>query len=162
MNRASWVMDKGCVCLCMCACAGLCWLEMSRGETWEASCLCRSAKQKEPSPHTPTFYISQLCISLDDVYPSFTLLYTSAHTTTNVDAHLLKEKNIKAGMVLVFKCTFIDAISNTLLSNVSVWQHCNRDTPTYSHLYLNHVSSHFLFPLGGYGWKEHCSVCQIL
>lgn len=146
MNRASWVMDKGCVCLCMCACAGLCWLEMSRGETWEASCLCRSAKQKEPSPHTPTFYISQLCISLDDVYPSFTLLYTSAHTTIYVDAHLLNEEKIKAGMVLVLKCTFIDAHyclwnSNTLPSNISVWQNCNRDTPTYSHIYTSTMSA---------------------
>lgn len=79
MNRASWVMDKGCVCACLCACAGLCWLEMSCGETWEASCLCRSAKQKEPSPHTPTFYISQLCISFHVEYPSFTLIHSCSH-----------------------------------------------------------------------------------
>lgn len=79
MNRASWVMDKGCVCARLCACAGLCWLEMSCGETWEASCLCRSAKQKEPSPHTPTFYISQLCVSFHVEYPSFTLIHSCSH-----------------------------------------------------------------------------------
>lgn len=78
MNRASWAMDKECVYVQACV------VRVSLGETWEASCLCRSAKQKEPlpiHPHIPYFsfvpfswFCLWSCLSLFNIVCSTDLL----------------------------------------------------------------------------------------
>lgn len=108
------MMDKGYVCfLCVCMC--ICRLVLVRDAVVRRER--QAAYVGQPSRrslhHTPPHFIFLCYASLLTVCSSFTLLYTSAHTTPDVHISSLDEKRskeVKKGIVtFMFKCPSIDA-----------------------------------------------------